>query len=70
MIVLSTKLVRMIESHAEQITGEAIRRVREDPKREHLRKLPESELRNWAGHILQHLGDWLAANDCHRRRSR
>ena len=61
--MLSTNLVRMIESHAEQITTEAIRRIRQDAELPHLNKLTESELRSWAGHILKHLGDWLAASD-------
>jgi len=61
--MLSANLVRMIESHAEQITMEAIRRIHLDPELPHLSKLAEPELRSWAGHILKHLGDWLAASD-------
>ena len=61
--MLSTNLVRMIESHAEQITTEAIRRIRQDTELPHLNKLADPELRGWAGHILKHLGDWLAVSD-------
>ena len=63
MIVLSTNLIRMIENHAEQITANAIQRIRQDPEFSALKKLPEPELRGWASHILRHLGDWLGASD-------
>jgi hypothetical protein len=63
MVMLSTNLVRMIESHAEQIIAEAIRRVRQDAELPHLNKLADAELRGWAGHILKHLGDWLTVSD-------
>jgi len=61
--MLSSKLVRMIESHAEKITVDAVQRMRKDPELPHLKNLPDSELRSWARHILQHLGDWLAVSD-------
>ena len=63
MTVLSTNLVRMIESHAEQITSEAVQHIRRDPELPNLKKLPDPELRSWATHILKHLGDWLGATD-------
>lgn len=59
--MLSTNLIRMIESHAEQITAAAIERIRQDPELPALKKLPEAELHGWASHILRHLGDWLGA---------
>lgn len=61
--MLSTNLVRMIESHSEQITADLLERLREDPELPHLRTLPIPELRSWANHILRHLGDWLTVND-------
>ena len=61
--MLSSKLIRMIESHTEQITAEAIQRVRHDPELSHLKTVSDSELRAGARHILKHLGDWLAESD-------
>lgn len=61
--MLSNNLVRMIESHTEQITADVIHRLREDPELPNLKKLPDAELRSWAGHILRHLGDWLSESD-------
>lgn len=61
--MLSTNLIRLIESHAEQITATAIQRIRQDPELPTLKKLPEPELRSWATHILKHLGDWLGASE-------
>ncbi len=61
--MLANNLVRMIESHAEQITADVISRLREDPELPNLKKLHENELRSWAGHILKHLGDWLSESD-------
>lgn len=58
--MLANNLIHMIESHAEQITGDVINRLREDPELPNLKKLPEAELRSWATHILKHLGDWLS----------
>jgi hypothetical protein len=60
--MVSTHLIRMIESHAEQITVDAIQGIRQDPELTVLKNLPDAELRSWAGHILKHLGDWLAAS--------
>ena len=61
--MLANNLVRMIEGHAEQISADVINRLREDPELPNLKKLPESELRSWACHILKHLGDWLSESD-------
>lgn len=61
--MLANNLVRMIEGHAEQITVDVINRLREDPELPSLKRLPEAELRSWAGHILKHLGDWLSESD-------
>jgi hypothetical protein len=61
--MLSTNLIRMIESHAEQITADAVRGIRQDPELPSLKKLPELELHSWGSHILRHLGDWLGASN-------
>ena len=63
MFMLSTNLIRIIESHAEQISANAIQRIRQDPDLPNLKKLSEPELRSWAIHILKHLGDWLGSSD-------
>lgn len=61
--MLSSKLVRMIENHAEKITADALQLMRKNPELLHLKELPDAELRAWARHILKHLGDWLAVSD-------
>ena len=60
--MLSSNLIHLIEDHFEQITADHLQRVQKDPELPHIKKLPASELRNWARHILRHLGDWLAAS--------
>ncbi len=61
--MLASNLVRLIEGHSEQITSDVINRIREGSEYPNLKNLPAAELRSWAGHILRHLGEWLAQND-------
>jgi len=61
--MLSTHLVQMIESHAEQITTEFTNRLHEDPGLANLKRLHDAELRRRANSILRRLGDWLEESD-------
>jgi hypothetical protein len=59
--MLSTKLVRLIESHAGEIAQQHVIAVRNHPDMHHLAQRPEFELREWCAGILENLGDWLSA---------
>ena len=58
--MLSGKLVRLIESHEEEIAASIVRSIRHHPELAHLGKLPEPELRERGHEILKNLGHWLA----------
>ena len=57
--MLSGKLIRLIESHAEELTIQIDRDIRDNPECAHLAKLPEAELRETRREILKNLGHWL-----------
>lgn len=59
--MLSTKLVKLIESNWEEIAARLIRAVRKNPDIERLSSLPDLELREWCREILEHLGNLLSA---------
>ena len=61
--MLSSKLVGMIEDHWEPIATRILHRIRQDPELFHLRKMPESDLRDWGREIAKHLGHWLTASE-------
>ena len=60
-LMVSGRLVRLIESHQKEITDEIIHVIRHHPDLVHIRNLPELELRARARHISERLGHWLAA---------
>ena len=60
--MLTHKLVESIEIHWEQLTAKLIHTVRQDPKLEHVGKLPESELKEWCRRFVQNLGHWLGGD--------
>jgi len=57
--MLSGKLVRLIETHEEEITASTVRSIRQHAELPHLRTLAELELRERCQEILQNLGHWL-----------
>lgn len=61
--MLSGKLIRLIETHQEEITRRLLRDIRLHPDFIHLRQLPEPELRERGQVILENLGYWLAAGN-------
>jgi len=61
--MISGKLIRLIETHEEQINIRIIRQIRHDAGLTHLAGLPEAELRERGREILQNLGHWLAFGD-------
>lgn len=61
--MLSGKLIRLIEVHHQDIADRIIREIWRHPELVHLRRLPESELRERGKALLENLGDWLAAKN-------
>jgi hypothetical protein len=62
-VVISSKLVQLIEDHAERIADRVVREHHRDPRLGYLARLPESELRGRAEEILKRLGHWLAESN-------
>jgi hypothetical protein len=60
--MFSGKLIRLIETHHRQIEDRVLREIGRQPNLQHLRRLPDAELRERGQKILEHLGDWLAGN--------
>lgn len=60
--MLSTKLIRLISAHREEITARVIRRIRREARLLELGKMPEEELRDRALDIFEHLETWLTAS--------
>ncbi len=59
--MLSGKLIQLIEDNWDRITTSVIHEVRADSRLVHIRKLPESELREVARNILRNVGYWLSS---------
>lgn len=53
------KLIRLIESHEEEIARSILRSIRHHPDLAHMSKLPDQELRERGEEILKNLGHWL-----------
>jgi len=58
--MLSGKLVHLIETHWDRIVASVFEAIRREPEMEHLRVLPDGELREWGDELLRNLGHWLA----------
>lgn len=61
--MLSGKLIHLIEVHHQDITDRIIREIWRHPDLVHLRRLPESELRERGQTLLANLGYWLASGN-------
>jgi hypothetical protein len=57
--VLSSKLVRLIESHWDLLTIAIVKDIAADTRLRYIAAVPESELRERARDILERLGHWL-----------
>ncbi len=57
--MLSYRLVRLIETHAETLADGLERKVMASPSLKDFRALPTHELRERVYEIYRHLGDWL-----------
>jgi hypothetical protein len=63
--MLSGRLVHLIEANSASIIQQVISQIRRDPELMHVSKLPDAELREYGQHLLDRLGDWLAAGTEH-----
>jgi hypothetical protein len=61
--MLSGKLVHLIESNQQEIAERIMRDIRQHPDLNHLRKVPELELRERGQQILENLGHWLVSGN-------
>ena len=57
--MLATRLVRLIEAHAEQLSEGVIHKLEHDAMCAELRKVPEEELRLRSYEIYRNLSNWL-----------
>jgi len=63
--MLSSKLVRLIEAHWDAMSTGIVQEIRADVRLRQVGGLPESDLRERAREILQHLDHWLLASREH-----
>lgn len=57
--MLALRLVRLIESHADELSKDLIHRLEHDDRCVDLRKVPEEELVRRSYDIYRHLSDWV-----------
>ena len=61
--MLSTRVVQLIEDHAEQITKSVLAAIRKDPRLPLFGRLANTELLRRFEDVCQNLGRWLTAKD-------
>ncbi len=57
--MLSSKFIRLVESHAEEIAESTLRQLAEDPRTPHLARRPWCEQIAECAEIIRDLGQWL-----------
>lgn len=57
--MLSTRLIRMIEDHAEGLTREALDDILTNPRTPSFRQVPRAELVERVDALYRNLGDWI-----------
>lgn len=57
--MLSARLVRMIEDHADQLTRGLVHQLKRHKQTPHYHNLPEHELHNRVYDVYRNLGEWL-----------
>ncbi len=57
--MIALRLVRLIESHSEQLTEGLIHKLERSSRAADLRKVPKDELRERAHEVYRDLSDWL-----------
>jgi hypothetical protein len=64
-MMLAYRLVRLTETHAEELAQGLAKKVRDDPRVECFRNIPAAELRERVYEIYRHLGEWLLGSGEH-----
>ncbi len=59
-MILTYKLVRLIETHADALATSLVAKVYDSPRLPEYRKVPVEDLKNKVGEIYSHLGEWLS----------
>lgn len=57
--MLITRLVALIEDHADELTARLVRKLHEDPRTSEYRRVDEAELGRRTHDVYAHLGRWL-----------
>jgi len=58
-MILTYKLVRLIETHADTLATSLVTKVHESPRLPEYRKVPVADLKSKVGEVYSHLGEWL-----------
>lgn len=58
-MTITFRLVRMIETHSENLANSLLYKVQHSPSTHNYSKVPSEELKQRVYEIYQHLGDWL-----------
>jgi hypothetical protein len=61
--MLSTRLIELIEYHADQLTREAIQDIVSNPRTPSFLRVPRDELAQRVATLYRSLGDWIGAPD-------
>ena len=57
--MIALRLVRLIESHSEELAESLLHKLERSSRAAHLRKVPPQEIRERAREIYRNLSDWL-----------
>jgi hypothetical protein len=63
--MISLRLIRMIESHSDELAADLLAKLETSARTADLRKVPVEELRRGIQEILRHLGEWLLTKTGH-----
>ena len=58
-MTITFRLVRMIETHSENLANSLLSKVQHSPSTQSYKKVPPDELKQRVFEIYEHLGDWL-----------
>jgi hypothetical protein len=58
--MLATQLIRLVETHADELVRAVIRDIRTNPHTASLSRVPEAELTERLRDLYLHLGDWIS----------
>lgn len=58
--MLSTRLIQLIESHAQELTRGVVSHLKSHPRTPALHSFSDAELRERAYSVYRHMGDWVS----------